>query len=161
MLSTMASKRNRPRTSTNNTIPTIDIQQHFAKPKADRENIARRQRSSEQAHIRRFQKRFAHQDRTIRIENQLPSHWAGRDKVSIKMSMEEDSMADKTQKQVAARITSANKKVQRTLLVANAEDKSDVTTKMTSNSSSNRDKSSPEPDSDKRSPSFETDQTSH
>ena len=77
------------------------------------------------------------------------------------MSMEEDSMADKTQKQVAARITSANKKVQRTLLVANAEDKSDVTTKMTSNSSSNRDKSSPEPDSDKHSPSFETDQTSH
>jgi hypothetical protein len=139
----------------------MDIQQHFAKAKADRENIARRQRLSEQAHIRRFQKEFAHQDRTSRIENQLPSHWTRRDKVSMKMSMEEDSMADKTQKQVAARITVANKKVQRTVLVANAEDNSDVTTKMTSNSSSNRDKSSPEPDRHKRSSSSETDQTSH
>jgi hypothetical protein len=74
----------------------MDIQQHFAKPKADRENIARRQRSSEQAHIRRFQKEFARQDRTSRIENQLPSHWTRGDKVSMKMSMEEDSMADKT-----------------------------------------------------------------
>jgi hypothetical protein len=96
MLSTMAAKRNRPRTSTNSTIPMMDIQQHFAKPKADRENIARRQRSSEQAHIRRFQKEFARQDRTSRIENQLPSHWTRGDKVSMKMSMEEDSMADKT-----------------------------------------------------------------
>ena len=62
---------------------------------------------------------------------------------------------------MAARITVANKKVQRTVLVANAEDNSDVTTKMTSNSSSNRDKSSPEPDRHKRSLSSETDQTSH
>ncbi|CAN9394908.1 hypothetical protein CUC08_Gglean006868 [Alternaria sp. MG1] len=161
MLSIVAGKRNKPRTSAKTTIPTMDIQQHFAKPRADRENIAHRQRSSEQAHIRRFQKRLAHQDRTSRIENQLPSHWTRGDKVSIKMSMEEDSVADKTQKQVAARITVANKKVQRTVLVANAEDNSDVTTKMTSNSSSNRDKSSPEPESDKRSSSSETDQTSH
>ncbi|CAN9377302.1 unnamed protein product [Alternaria sp. RS040] len=139
----------------------MDIQQHFAKPRADRENIAHRQRSSEQAHVRRFQKRLAYQDRASRIENQLPSHWTGGDKVRIKMSMEEDSMADKTQKQVAARITVANKKVQRTVLVANAKDSSDVTTKMTSNSSSNCDKSSPEPNSDRCSSRPETDQTSH
>ncbi|KAH8632751.1 hypothetical protein IG631_11385 [Alternaria alternata] len=88
MLSIVVGKRNKPRTSANTTISTMDIQQHFTKPRADRESIAHCQRSSEQAYIRRFQKRLAHQDRTSRIENQLPSHWTGGDKVSIKMSME-------------------------------------------------------------------------
>ncbi|KAL1793724.1 hypothetical protein ACET3X_008706 [Alternaria dauci] len=161
MLNTMIVKTKAPRKNANTTIPRIDIHQHYAKCKIDRENIARRQELSEEAQIKRFREKSAHQDKAAHIENQLPRYWTPGDKVSIQINMREDADAKKIQKQVAARIAVANKTIWETALVAVAKDNPIATSKTTSNSYSNLDKSSPEPESDKRSASRETAETSH
>jgi uncharacterized protein YaiL (DUF2058 family) len=98
MLSTLTTSKKAIPNSADTTLSKMMTQeQHGKTTRADREKIARRQRLSEEAHIKRNRDKVAQQERAANIKRQLKGRSTEADKVSIEQGIPAYKNANKVQ----------------------------------------------------------------